>query len=137
MSERTEDEIVAQAPITVILGGKEYKIAPLVIRDSREWRKKVVALIAPLPKIVGVKIDDVEDFGAALTQLLVTMSDKVIDLFFDYAKDLNREDIESTATDSELQIAFREVMKIAFPLAEAPMEAMAQIVPPPKAKRSR
>ncbi len=39
-NERSEDEKLTQAPITVILGRKEYGIAPLVISASREWRKK-------------------------------------------------------------------------------------------------
>ncbi|GAG91869.1 unnamed protein product [marine sediment metagenome] len=137
MTERTEEQKVAQAPIVVILGGKEYSIAPLVIRDSREWRQKIVALIAPLPGIVGVNTDDADGFAAALTQLCVTMSDQVIDLFFDYAKDLNQEEIEAVATDAELRDAFKEVMKIAFPLAEAIPAAMEQVVQAPKTTRKK
>lgn len=132
---RTEEDIVARSPITVILGGKEYGIKPLVIRDSREWRKKVVDLIAPLPKIVGVTTDDAEGFGEAFTQLLVTMSDEVVELFFDYAKDLDRKEIEGTATDAELKDAFAEVIKVAFPLAEALPATMTQVLPRPKMER--
>ena len=135
--ERTEEEIVARAPIEVILGGKKYGIAPLVIRDSREWRKKVIALIAPLPELVGITTDDTEGFMEALTQLLVTMPDQVLDLFFNYAKDLNREEIEGVATDAELRDAFAEVMKIAFPLAEALPAAMTRILPSPKTTKKK
>jgi len=126
---RTEEQIVAQASIEVILGGKTYKVAPLVIRDSRVWRQKITALIAPLPSIVSTKTDNVEEFGEALNQLLVTMPDQVLDLFFEYAKDLNKEEIESVATDAELKVAFQEVMKIAFPLAEALPAAMERMIP--------
>ena len=134
---RTEDQKITQAPIVVILGGKEYEIAPLVIRDSREWRKKVIALISPLPQMVNVKIDTPEEFGQALTEMLITMSDQVVDLFFEYAKDLNREEIEGIATDAELRDAFGEVIKIAFPLAEALPATMGHILPTPKTKHSR
>lgn len=137
MAERTEEQKVACVPILVILGGKEHEIAPLVIRDSREWRKKVIGLVAPLPGLVGITTDNAEEFGAALTQLLVTMPNQVVDLFFEYAKDLNRGEIEGMATDAELRDAFAEVIKIAFPLAEALPATMVQMFPAPEAKRSR
>ena len=124
---RTEDEIVAMANIKVILGGKEFEIAPLVIRDSREWRRKVVALISPLPSMVKVTMDDTEDFGKVLTQIMVTNPDQVIQLFFEYAKNLNQEEIEAVATDAEMAAAFQEVIQVAFPLAESPMKIMARL----------
>ena len=132
MVERTEEQKVAQAPIEVILGGNSHEIAPLVIRDSRVWRKKLIALIAPLPSLVSINTDSPEGFGDALTQLCITMSDEVADLFFGYATNLDREEIEGIATDAELRDAFAEVMKIAFPLAEALPAAMARITQAPK-----
>jgi len=136
--QRTEEEKLTRAPIVVILGGKEYKVAPLVIRDSREWRKKVVELIAPLPGLININTDDEKGFGEALNQLLVAMPDQVLELFFEYAKDLDRKEIEGAATDAELKDAFAEVMKIAFPLAEAVPATMLRIFPPaPKKKPSR
>ncbi len=132
MVERTEEQKVAQAPIVVTLGGVEHSIAPLVIRDSRVWRQNVIKLIAPLPGLVNITTDDAEGFGEALTQLLVIMPDQVVELFFDYARDLTREEIEGVATDAELRDAFAEVMKIAFPLAEAVPAAMARVIPTPK-----
>jgi len=130
--ERTEEDKIVQAGIKVILGGREYEICPLVIRDSREWRQKVIKLIAPLPELVNITTDDTKGFGEALTQLLVTIPDQVASLFFDYAKDLNREEIEGVATDAELRDAFAEVIKIAFPLAEALPEAMMRMLEVPK-----
>ena len=38
---RTEEEKLCKAAIVVVLGGKEYQIEPLVIRDSRVWRGQV------------------------------------------------------------------------------------------------
>jgi len=124
---RSEEEKIVQAGIKVNLGGRDYEIRPLVIRESREWRAKVIKLIAPLPNYAKVTIDDTDDFEKVLTLMLVTMPDQVADLFFDYAKDLNREDIESIATDEELTTAFQGVIKVAFPLAKALPETMAHI----------
>ena len=59
--------------------------------------------------------------------MTITMPDKVIDLFFKYAKDLNREEIEGIATDAEIAKAFEEVVKVAFPLAESLPKAMGRI----------
>ncbi len=119
--ERTEEDKILQSGIKVILGGQEYEIRPLVIRESREWRKKVVEALAGLPSYVNVTTEDAEGFGKALGAMLVDMPNQVIDLFFDYAKELNeeREEIEDKATDAEMAKAFEEVIKVAFPLASS------------------
>ena len=127
--ERTEEQKVTRAPIVVILGGKEHEIAPLVIRDARIWRAKVIKLIAPVPQLVSTKIDTPDDFSKHLTEMLVAIPDQVIDVFFEYAKDLNREEIEGIATDDEMAAAFLEVVKVAFPLAESAPKVIARLYP--------
>ena len=124
---RTEEQKVSQANIEVILGGKKYEIAPQVIRDSREWRKKVIALIAPLPSLVNITMDEPEDFERALTQMMVIMPDQVIDIFFEYAKNLDREEIEGVATDTEMADAFLEVVQVAFPLSQSLPKVMSKL----------
>ena len=121
MKERTEEEILTRAPILVILGGKKCEIVPLVIRDSRIWRKKLISLIASLPALVNTTMDteNPQGFEDSLTQMMVTMPDQVLDLFFEYAKELDREEIESVATDTEIAKAFEEVVQIVFPLAQS------------------
>ncbi len=119
MTERNEEDKIAQAPIVVILGRKKYDVAPLVIRDSREWRKKVIELIAPLPQMTKVTTKNPETFGEVLKQMLVIMPDKVIELFFEYAKGLKQAEIEAEATDAEMAEAFKEVIAVAFPLAKS------------------
>ena len=114
---RTEEQKLIQAPIVVILGGREYEIAPLVIKYSREWRKKVIGLIAPLPALVKTTMDETADFENVFTQMMIVMPDQVLDLFFEYAKTLDRDEIEDIATDAEMAKAFEEVVKVAFPLA--------------------
>jgi len=116
--ERTEEEKVIQAPIVVILGGMEYKVKPLVIRDSRGWRKKAAPFQAMLAKYAGVTSDNPEEFEKTLAEIMGTRIDETIDLFFEYAKDLDREMIEGIATDQEIITAFNEVAKVAFPFGE-------------------
>ncbi len=129
MEKRTEDDIVSQAGIEVMLGGKSYEIAPLVIKDSRVWRKKVIGLIAPLPEMVGTvsNTENTEAFEDVLTKLMVTMPDQVLDLFFDYAKALDRDEIENIATDTEMAKAFEEIVKVAFPLVSSLPKVMSHI----------
>ena len=116
MTERTEDEKVTQAPIKVWLGGEEHEVKLLVIKDSRQWRAAVVELLATLPRYVKVTTDEPEEFGAAMNAMVSAMPDKVIELFFQYAKDLDKDEIEATATDAEVAAAFEKVVSVAFPL---------------------
>ena len=106
MTERAEEDKLLQSGITVTLGGKEYNVAPLVIKYSGEWRKTSLPLIDFLLKYSHMKSEEQE---LALLELFTTKMDKILDSFFGYARDLDREEIEGIATDSELLIAFMEV----------------------------
>ena len=116
---RTEEQKLVQAGIKVILGGREYEIRPLVIRESREWRRKAVPFQSALVKYASVNSDNPEELGKALNELLIDRIDQAIDLFFDYAKDLNRGEIEDLATDREIVEALNEVNAVAFPFGES------------------
>jgi len=116
-TERTEEQKLARAPIIVTLGGQERDILPLVIRDSRPWRKKIIGLLAALPRKVTASDDDPDAFEAAFNTIASDMPDEVIDLFFEYAKDLNRTEIEAVATEDEMAKAFQLIIEVAFPLA--------------------
>ena len=118
MVERTEEEKVFRDPIKVILGGREYEVAPLVIKYSRPWRKKVISLVGTLPKYASVDTNKPDEFAEALNILMVKSQDDIIDLFFEFAKDLDREEIEGIATETEIAVAFQVVMALAFPLSE-------------------
>lgn len=137
MDKRTEEDKLTQDGFKVILGGKEHDVAPLVIQDSREWRKKVIALIAPLPTLAETSLDTSEGFEQALSSMLLEMPNEVIDLFFEYAKDLNRPEIESVTTDEEMSKAFMEVVAFAFPLAGSPAEVLRRLYPAEKTPKTR
>jgi len=118
MTERTEEDKILQTGITVILGGKEYEVRPLVIQYSVPWRKKFATLMATLPKYAKVRSDTPDEFGEAIKMLLVDAQDAVIDLVFDYARELDRNEIESVATEAEIAIAFNQIVVMAIsPLA--------------------
>ena len=124
MSERTEEQKVFSDPIRVKLGGRDYEIRPLVVRQSREWRKKLASAMADLPQYMGVDASNPDKFSEALNAMMVALPDQVVDLFFEYAPDLPRDEIEEAATDDEIAKAFGEVIKLAFPLAGSLTQAI-------------
>lgn len=126
---RTEEEILFHDGVKVILGGKEYVVKPLAIRPDREWRQKLAKLVATLPQHTNVTTDKPKEFGGAVEALLVGNPDTVIELFFDYAKDLNRADFEETATAVEVSVAFLQVWDMFRPLPQTLTKAMTNISP--------
>jgi len=119
MSEqRNENDKLTQSPITVTLGGKEYEIKPLVIKESREWRKKFADVLRGLPLFVNA-VDTTEHFEQVINGMFLDVPDSVMDLIFAYAKDLPRKEIEAVATDVEMAKAFEAIIEVAFPLARS------------------
>lgn len=112
-----------QPGVMVTLGGREFKIKPLVIKDSREWRKGLFKLITNLVKYSETSTKP-ENFKESLSHVMIEMDDATLKLFFSYAKDLNREEIESIATDAELAKALGEIIKVALPLGQTLPQAM-------------
>jgi len=87
----------------------------------------VASLLSSLPQYTSVTTDTPDEFGEALNAVMVALPDKVVDLFFLYAKNLPREEIEKTATDAELAKAFEQVVEIAFPLAQSVTKTMERL----------
>lgn len=124
---RTEEDKLLKAPLVVILGGKEYQIELLVIKDAREWRKKAAKVLSYIPKYANVSTDDAEGFAGAMSAMLVEMPDEMTNLFFEYAKNLDRDEIEATATEAELAKAIEAVMEVAFPLLRSMTSAWGKL----------
>lgn len=127
MPERTEEDKLLKSPIVVVLAGKEYEIKLLVIKEAREWRKQFSKVLGKLPTYAKTTTDDAEGFSAAINGIMVAMPDEMADLFFAYAKDLNREEIENTATEIELARGIEAIMEVAFPLVRSMTGAMGKM----------
>ncbi len=128
VEKRTEEDKVLRTEIKVTLGGKEYTIAPLVIKYSGEWRKKALPLYSSLIRYshlsTGESSGKTEELEQAVVELFTTRTDEMLDSFFEYARELPREEIENTATDGEVILAFMEV----FNAFVAPFAARAETV---------
>lgn len=123
---RTEEQKLMQEPLKIILGGVSHEVKVLTIRESRKWRQKLIILWGQIPNLIKITSDKPE-FVDALTFLLVSMPDAVIDLFFQYAADLNREVIESAATDAEMAKGFEQIVEVSFPLARSLLGSMGRL----------
>lgn len=119
---RSEEDVVTQAPLEVVLGGVKYEIEPLKIREARKWRKQLADIkdaLADLPSEVENVGELISLIPALVGHLFVTIPDRIIDLVFSYAPTLPRDLIEDTATDAEIITAFVEILKVAFPFGKA------------------
>lgn len=115
--------------MSVTLGGREYSIRQLPLVESREWKKQIASLLAEGFRTTKITADDPEKFNEALKVFMIDAPDAMVDLFFSYAKDLDREEIESIATETEIAVAWEKVREVAFPLAQTLMQTMTKMLP--------
>ncbi len=114
--ERTEEDKLTQSPVKVSFGGKEYEIKPLPIKYSLPWVKKVVKVLVGIIPLIEITSDKEQVFADAFGEILVARPEQLIDLLFEYAKNLNRGEIEEIASSGEVIHAFEEVMNFERPL---------------------
>ena len=119
-TKKNPDDVLMSSPLTIVLGGVKYDIKPLTIREDNKWRKKMGELFGKyLGKQQELTVDT--DPNALMVQLLpILMSeglDDIVELFFLYAKDLDKEEIETTCPSTEVISAAMEVFEFTLPLA--------------------
>lgn len=111
--------------ITVSLGGKQYTIEKLPIRQSKQWRGRLAEpfgeIATALESASVVEVDQLGDIAGLVRRasgVLLGSVDKMLDLLFAYSTALanDREYIEENAYDDEALAAFTEVLKLAYPL---------------------
>ena len=116
---RTDEEILTRAGVPVHFGDNTYDVKPLVIKAASAWRKEYAKATTDLSLAAAITADNPDEFKRAMNTLAVDMPDMATELFFKYAKDLPRDEIEERATDQDMAIAFRTVTRMAFPLLQA------------------
>jgi hypothetical protein len=117
MSDRTEEQILARAPIGLQFGGKKYEAPILTILKARKWRE---TLINDAKEIAGSLTSETngrdESFFVGLGTVFLGFPEKMADLVFAYAPDSRKKKLEQ-ATEEELGVAFAAIMKVAFPFS--------------------
>lgn len=120
--ERSEDDKLCQAPITVTMCGREWQIPLLPYRSAKEWRKRYAEFQKRVMASAGRQIDgdtSPEEVASMVQSAMVELPDEMIDLFFLYAAELQDQQdyIEQHATEQELVRAAGEVLRVASPLS--------------------
>jgi hypothetical protein len=82
MKPRTEDEILARAPLSAKLGDGQYAIPLLAVIPQREWRKKLFAELVPV--LASFTLNSSGNMATGLTAALLNFPDKLCDLVFAY-----------------------------------------------------
>lgn len=127
---RTEEDILLQRPIEVVLGGKPYTIAILPIRPQAEWRKKVAPILGGFLRASRISTETPDAFEAGIAAVLTETPEQMLDLFFAYARDLDRKEIEETATEDEVAAALLQIanMVLSPPLLQTLASMMTRAV---------
>ncbi len=112
---RTEEDILLQRPIEVTLAGKQYEIALLPMRAQAAWRRKIVPLYTSFLGVAGVSSDQPEAFQSGIEQVLIGAPEQLAELFFEYAVELDKDEIETTATEWEVAAALKKIVEIVLP----------------------
>ncbi len=124
---RTEEEKILKTDILIVFGGKEYGIKPLVIRESRKWRDKFTKVLGSLPQYTSITTETPDRFQEAISAMMMILPEKLIELVFDYAPELNRKEIEMVATDAEMARAFEQIVEVSFPLVKSLVGVMGKL----------
>lgn len=120
--QRSEADVLSQAPIPVTLGGVEYGMKPLPIKKNAEWRKALVATLNEQGSTMQGEMTGLNSFMQGLMVAFFSFPEKVLGLVQMYAPKLPWEEIlrepDATypgVTDEEIVVAFSRIMVVAYP----------------------
>ena len=115
--ERSEDDVITHAPVSIRLGGETYDVKPLTLLKSSAWRKQFVGVINEITQNTTVNVSTSQDLSNGLMVLLFTFPERVQELLFAYSPELEskKEHITEHATDEEMVVAMSRIMVVAFP----------------------
>lgn len=111
---RTEEDKLSMAVFTVRLGENDYTITPLKVNPQRRWRLKLGNELAPIVESFNQKVENKAMLNG-LAGALIKFPEKLAEMVFDYAPNLEQEKILEEATEEQLAIAFSKIMSVAFP----------------------
>jgi len=137
-SERSNTGVILNAPMTIELCGKKYKVKERNIADSLEWRKKCGELMQSLVYIFKdelegqgkTKTTNVEMIQKAMPVLFGEGLDKIVAMLFSYSDELtaDREKILAEASSTEVIEAAMEVFNLSFPFVRAVVNGMIKMM---------
>ena len=109
---------------TVLLGGGEYTLKAVPIREAKIWRAKLgepfSAIMSVLSAAGEIKITSAEGLGQlfqVVQGVLIGAPEMILDLLCEYCPEIAaaREEIEEIAYDEEVFEVFLEAIKLVYP----------------------
>ena len=114
----TEDKQIEKA-IELDLGGAKYPVQPKSYKRSKEWCAKYSEYVKKVTDVEQAETKNIKptELAENMTYLMFDSFDELVDLFFEYADELqpDRDKIEDTATAWEIYIALQEIVGLANP----------------------
>ena len=129
VSERTEDDVMTQSGLVVVLAGKKVAIPVASYAATKKlrgkclkWEEVCLELASKEKQFAGMTATDIDQTQLASMMKMKrgqnVLVDEGIDIFFLFAGDhLNREQIENSASLEELWNAFQAAYKTMSPLS--------------------
>jgi len=114
---RSETDKLIQSPVTVILGGNDYEIKPLPVKYSAKWTSDFIKLYVGVLDLEKIESNDPEKMKGTMVNLMVDKPNEMVELFWQYAKDLPRAELEEQATYGEVMDALEQVVELESPLS--------------------
>lgn len=135
---RTEEDKITQAPLKLQLGDVEYQVKPLRILKQREWRQKLQKELGPVVQSMQISKIGGRTFVAGLSTALENFPEKVCDLVFAYAPNLEekKDTIMNEATEEQMAAAFSKIWDLVFQDFLAQLGLASELLkqtPPPSA----
>ncbi len=114
---RTDEAVLTRQHLELTLGGEKRLVRPLVLRDSRAWKRKVAEAFAELGALDSSTLNLADPAGVrqALELIAVTVPERITDLVLAYAPELDREWFEAHVTDEEATEALVKMLEVTFP----------------------
>lgn len=132
MKERTEEEMLARAPLQLQFGATTIAVPIASRRDAALWREQLTQAAKKLGA-VGVSVDGLGNAIAAFPEVQSR-------LIIAYAPSVISETTLDLATDEEIGLAFSAIVSVSFPflrqLSLIKAIALASQLPPGKSTNS-
>jgi len=127
------DDVKNILGVDVTFSTKTFKIVPLPIKRSREWREsfteQIDGILGLVDNLQGISLGDIGSSSSfeslmplmnSIKDYLQNSTDILLELIYDFAPTIKKEKdwIENHATDPEVFTVFLEVLKMAYPFGQ-------------------
>ena len=117
---RTKSKVLAKEPESIVIGGEEFSVHPLVIKECRRFRNEILEIV----KRAGVA-EGIGDLSGLLDLVQNFFDDDLVNLVklaIPELENRKKEWLEENATEAELQDALGVAVAVNFPWLKKMLE---------------